>query len=44
MSQDKRPMERFKDFVSEVLTVKKEDIQDMEPEAIEPCDPLEPEE
>jgi hypothetical protein len=36
-------MGRFKDFVSEVLTVKKEDIEDLEAEAIEPCDPLEPE-
>ena len=40
------PLERFKAFVSQILTVTKEDVQKMEAEiaeAIEPCEP-EPEE
>jgi len=40
------PIERFKDFVSKVLTVTKEDVQKMEAEIAEACEPtgLEPEE
>jgi hypothetical protein len=41
---DKSPMDRFKDFVSQILTVTKEDVQNMEPEAIDPCERPEPEE
>lgn len=46
MNDFKTPLDRFKDFVSKVLTVTKEDVQKMEAEieeAIEPCGP-EPEE
>lgn len=41
---DKTPMERFKGFVSDVLSVSKDDIQDMDAEIEETtCDPQEPE-
>lgn len=46
MADDKTPLERFKDFVSSILTVTKEDVQKMEAEiaeATEACAP-EPEE
>lgn len=46
MTDAKTPIERFKDFVAQVLTVTKDDVKKMEAEieeAIEPCAP-EPEE
>ena len=45
MNSDKAPIERFKDFVSKVLTVTKEDVQKMEAEVEEAIEPssLEPE-
>lgn len=47
MDNDKTPIERFKNFVAQVLTVTKEDVQKMEAEiaeATEPSERLEPEE
>lgn len=47
MTDGKSPLERFRDFVAQVLTVTKEDVQKMEAEIAEvtaPCEPLEPEE